>query len=97
MPDDWYEEGSVEEPSDLIVKIFPLACCVVKQPHMFISYTKPRKHRFEISVYDASLNMSPVNYFITCGGHRVPGILDYQNQLFLHLKVYFLATLFELF
>ena len=76
------EEGSVEEPSDLIVKIFPLLCCLIKQPHLFISYTKPHKNRFEVSIYDASLNMSPVNYFITCGGHRVPGTLDYQNQLF---------------
>ena len=76
------EEGSVEESSDLVVKIFPLLCCLINQPHMFFSYTKPRKNRLELSVYDTSVNLSPVNYFITCGGHRVPGTLDYQNQLF---------------
>ena len=76
------EEGSIEEPPNLIVKIFPLLYCLIKQPHIFISYTKARKNRLEMSFYDAILNMSPVNYFITCGGHRVPGTLDYQNQIF---------------
>ena len=76
------EEGSIEEASDLIVKIYPLLCYIIKQPHMFMSYTTSSRNRFEISVYDANLSMPPVNYFITCGGHRVPGTLDYQNQIF---------------
>ena len=76
------EEGSMEDAPELIVKIFPLIHHQVKQPHIFISYSTQENCRFELSCYDASLSMSPVNYFITCGGHRVPGPLDYQNHLF---------------
>ena len=75
------EEGSIEEPPELIVKIHPLIYTSISQPHFLTTLTR-NSQRLELSFYDSMLNVSPKNYFITCGGHRVPLQLDFQHPIY---------------
>ena len=74
------EEGSIEEPHETI-KIFPLMYMSVQQPHIFLSCAKSNQ-KLDVSFYDAGLNLSPPEYFITCGGKRLPEIMDYPTKWF---------------
>ena len=75
------EEGSVDDLPELVVKIYPLVQMSVVQPHFLTTCTNSAQ-KMEVSCFDASVNLSPHNYFITCGGHRLPLPLDYQHPLF---------------
>ena len=74
------EEGSIEELHETI-KIYPLMYLSIQQPHIFLSCAKANQ-KLDISFYDAGLNLSPPEYFITCGGKRLPEIMDYPTKWF---------------
>ena len=71
------EEGSVDDFPEVMVKIYPLVMLTIHQPHFLATCTNSSQ-KMEVSCFDASTHLSPHNYFITCGGHRVPLPLDYQ-------------------
>merc|ERR1719295_1820721 len=64
-----------------MVKIYPLVMLTIHQPHFLATCTNSSQ-KMEVSCFDASTHLSPHNYFITCGGHRVPLPLDYQHPVF---------------
>ena len=74
------EEGSIEEAHETI-KIFPLTYFAMEQPHVFVSCAKS-KQKLDLSFYDASLSLSPPEYFITCGGRRLPEPMDFPTKWF---------------
>ena len=51
------------------------------QPHVFLSCSKETQ-RLDFSVFDASLSLSPADYFITCGGKRLPEAMDFPKHWF---------------
>ena len=78
------EEGSLD---DLAVKkcatvVQPLIFCVIAQPHMFFTCSSGEQ-RFETSVYDASIAISPKTHLITSSdGLHIPIEQDYKLHIF---------------
>lgn len=49
----------------------------------FISPALSRSdQRLDLSFYDAGVCLSPPEYFITCGGKRLPEVLDFPTKWF---------------
>lgn len=64
------EEGSAsDELRGAGIRIYPLVHVAVSQPHAFLSCSR-QKQKLDVSFFDASVNMSPPDYFITGGGKR---------------------------
>ncbi len=78
------EEGSIDDTltSRVVLTIHPLIHGSLSQPHLFVTCSSSNQ-KLEVSCFDASFNIAPSNYFITCsGGHHIPGAQDYPSSLF---------------
>ena len=81
------EEGSISV-DDLAIKksdatvVQPLAFCVIVQPHMFITCSSGDQ-KFETSVYDASIAISPRTHLMSSSdGLHIPTERDYKIPVF---------------
>ncbi|TRY71636.1 hypothetical protein TCAL_05294 [Tigriopus californicus] len=70
------EEESLVETKKEVIKLYPLAQMGVSQPHIFTSCSS-NQQKLDVSIYDAYVNLAPPDYFITCGGRKLPEVKDF--------------------